>query len=46
MGLPDGDYVIASGIITGTPVKFSKDANGDAWMEITQFETVRWLQGL
>jgi CubicO group peptidase (beta-lactamase class C family) len=46
MGLPDGDYVIASGIITGTPVKFSIDANGDTWMEITQFETVRWLQGL
>jgi CubicO group peptidase (beta-lactamase class C family) len=46
MALPDGSYVTASGIISGNPVKFSTDANGDAWLEIEQIETVRWLQGI
>jgi CubicO group peptidase (beta-lactamase class C family) len=46
MALPDGDYVIASGIITGNLVKFSTDANSDGWLEIDQIETVRWLQGI
>jgi hypothetical protein len=46
MAMPDGDYVIASGIITGNPVKFSTDANSDGWLEIDQIETVRWLQGI
>jgi CubicO group peptidase (beta-lactamase class C family) len=48
MALPDNSYVFASGLFAGLPVnlKFSTDVNGDAWMEITQLETVRWLQGI
>ena len=46
MAMPDGTYVFASGFLTGFPVKLSSDANGDAWLEIEQIETVRWLQGI
>ena len=47
MAMPDGAYVVASGLIAGTPVSFATDANGDAWMTVTgNDETVRWLQRL
>jgi CubicO group peptidase (beta-lactamase class C family) len=46
LGMPDGSYVMASGELPGTAVRFSQDADGMAWLEIQDIETVRWTTGL
>jgi CubicO group peptidase (beta-lactamase class C family) len=42
---PDGDYIAASGILAGSPVRFTRDSSGRPQMEIEGFETVRWSMG-
>ncbi|MGI8485133.1 MAG: serine hydrolase domain-containing protein, partial [Thermomicrobiales bacterium] len=43
LALPDGGYVMASGIAIGVIVNFSQDRGGMRWMEITDIETVHWF---
>jgi CubicO group peptidase (beta-lactamase class C family) len=45
MALPDGSYVMASGVLPGNTVRFSRDADGMPWLEIQDIETVRWSSG-
>ncbi len=46
MAMPDGSYVMASGVLPGNTVRFSEDESGMRWMEIQDIETVRWSSGL
>jgi hypothetical protein len=46
LGQPDGSYVIASGLLPGTAIRFSRDAVGVPRMEVQDLATVRWLSGL
>ena len=43
--MPNGDYVMASGVLPGTAVRFSRDEGGMPWLEIKDIETVRWSSG-
>ena len=45
LAMPDGDYVMAGGLVPGTAVHFSQDGSGLRWLEIQGFETVRWSSG-
>jgi hypothetical protein len=45
MAMPDGDYVMAGGVLPGNPVRFSRTADGLPWLEIQDIETVRWSSG-
>jgi len=45
LAMPDGDYVMAGGVVPGTAVRFSQDGSGLRWLEIQGFETVRWSSG-
>jgi hypothetical protein len=45
LGQPDGSYVIASGVLAGTSLSFSRDAVGVPRMELHDFATVRWQSG-
>lgn len=45
LALPNGDYVMASGQIPGTIVRFTQDDSGPRWLEIADIETVRWSSG-
>jgi CubicO group peptidase (beta-lactamase class C family) len=42
LAMPNGDYVMASGVLPGNPVRFSRTADGIQWLEIQDIETVRW----
>lgn len=42
LAMPDGSYVMASGVVPGAPVHFSKDDSGMPQMELEGLETVRW----
>lgn len=46
LALPDGAYVMASGVLPGNLVHFSRDETGALAMEIQDIETVRWTVGL
>jgi hypothetical protein len=46
LGLPDGSYVIGSGLLVGTALSFSRDAVGVPRMDLQEFGTVRWQSGL
>jgi CubicO group peptidase (beta-lactamase class C family) len=46
LALPDSDYVMASGELPGTAVRFSQDGSGMRWLEIQDIEIVRWSSGL
>jgi CubicO group peptidase (beta-lactamase class C family) len=46
LAIPDGDYVMAGGVLPGNPVRFSRDESGIPWLEIQDIETVRWSSGL
>ena len=43
--MPNGEYVMASGVLPGNPVRFSRTADGMQWLEIQDIETVRWTSG-
>jgi hypothetical protein len=43
--MPDGDYVMAGGVLPGNAVRFSRDGDGMPWLEIQDSETVRWTSG-
>jgi CubicO group peptidase (beta-lactamase class C family) len=45
MTMPDGSYVMASGLGVGIPVTFARDVSGIPFMQIADLETVRWLTG-
>jgi len=45
MTMPDGSYVMASGLGVGIPVTFARDERGMPFMQIADLETVRWLTG-
>jgi hypothetical protein len=45
MAMPDGDYVMASGVLPGNTVRFSRTGDGMPWLEIQDIETVRWSTG-
>jgi hypothetical protein len=45
LAMPDGGYAMAGGLIPGTAVRFFRDLEGMPWMEIQDFETVRWSAG-
>lgn len=45
LALPDGSYVMASGVAPGAVVQFVTDASGMPAMEIVGLETVRWMTG-
>jgi CubicO group peptidase (beta-lactamase class C family) len=45
MAMPDGDYVMAGGVLPGNAVRFSRDGDGMPWLEIQDIETVRWTSG-
>jgi CubicO group peptidase (beta-lactamase class C family) len=40
-----GGYVIASGLLAGVGVRFSRDATGIPLLTLEEIETVRWLSG-
>jgi CubicO group peptidase (beta-lactamase class C family) len=44
--MPDGTYVVASGLILGTPVKLAKEADATPHLEIVGVQTVRRTAGL
>jgi len=46
VAMPDGTYVIASGLILGTPVKLALEADGVPHIEIVGVQTVRRVTGL
>ena len=46
LAMPDGSYVMAGGVLSGTMVRFSRDGSGMPWLEIQAIETVRWSSGL
>ena len=43
--MPDGSYVLASGVALGFPVQFVRDASGMPTMNIADIEIVRWTTG-
>ncbi len=45
LAMPNGDYVMAGGVLPGNAVRFSKDGSGMRWLEIQDIETVRWSSG-
>jgi CubicO group peptidase (beta-lactamase class C family) len=45
LGQADGSYVIASGVLAGKALSFSRDAVGVPRMELHDFATVRWQSG-
>ncbi len=45
LAMPDGDYVMAGGVLPGNAVRFSEDGSGMRWLEIQDIETVRWSSG-
>jgi CubicO group peptidase (beta-lactamase class C family) len=45
LALPDGSYVLASGQLVGTPLRFVRDQTGSPMLELEGVETVRWLSG-
>ena len=45
LALPDGSYVMGSGVAPGSAVKLSKDESGLPRLEIVGLETVRWTTG-
>ncbi|MCA9879444.1 MAG: beta-lactamase family protein [Thermomicrobiales bacterium] len=45
LALASGDYVMATGQMPGTIVRFSQDESGLRWLEIQDIETVRWSNG-
>lgn len=45
LAMPDGSYVMASGVAPGSMVQFSRDASGMPVMGIVGLETVRWTTG-
>ncbi len=45
LAMPDGSYVMAGGVVPGTAVRFSRDEGGTPWLEIQDYETVRWTTG-
>jgi CubicO group peptidase (beta-lactamase class C family) len=40
-----GGYVVASGLLAGVGVRFSRDATGIPQLTLEEIETVRWLSG-
>ena len=44
--MPDGSYVVSSGLIVGQTVKLARDADEVAHIEVVGFETVRRTVGL
>ncbi len=46
LAMPDDRYVMASGELPGTAVRFSRDGGGMPWLAIQDIETVRWSTGL
>ena len=45
LAMPNGDYVMAGGVLPGNAVRFSEDGSGMRWLEIQDIETVRWSSG-
>ena len=44
--MPDGTYLIVSGLILGTPVRLARGADGTPRLEIVGLQTVRRTAGL
>lgn len=46
LGMPDGSYVLAGGVLPGNGVSFTRDSAGMPEMTIERIETIRWTTGL
>lgn len=46
LGQPDGSYVLGSGALAGSTVRFARDAVGIPQLDIEDVATVRWQSGL
>ncbi|MFD0532188.1 hypothetical protein ACFQ1I_45600 [Kitasatospora arboriphila] len=44
--LPDGTYVVTTGLLVGNEVRLTRDADGTPLIEVVGFETVRRTVGL
>jgi CubicO group peptidase (beta-lactamase class C family) len=45
LAMPDGSYVMASGVVPGAPLHLARDESGMPLLEIDGLETARWTAG-